>query len=61
MVETSKTKLKIDDKGVIEKGEEPTLISEENQILTQQSQTGGDKSGSDDLFQHKVAAILEWI
>lgn len=55
---TNRVELKESDNEKLDKGEESTLTSEENQILTQQSGTGGVKSGSDDLFQHKVAAIL---
>lgn len=34
------------------------MISEENQILTQQSDTLGDKGASEDDFQQKVTNIL---
>lgn len=34
------------------------MISKENQILTQQSDTLGDKGASEDDFQQKVTNIL---
>jgi hypothetical protein len=40
------------------RGEEATLTSGDNQILTEQSDTGDDKCMSEDIFQHKVAKIL---